>query len=86
MDVNTDLISSIAIGDAKNAPCPDRIGYLLADLHCAAGLRVHLLANEIDEIGVALKFRMITAEDPLECSFVGAASFLDGGGHHDRAD
>jgi hypothetical protein len=26
-----------------------------------AGLRVHLLANEVDEIGVALKFRMITA-------------------------
>jgi hypothetical protein len=85
MDANTDLISSIAIGDAKNATCPNRIGYLLADLRCA-GLRVHLLANEIDEIGVTLKFRMITAEDALECSFVGAASFLDGGGHHDRAD
>lgn len=86
MDANTDLISSIAIGDAKNATSPDRIECLLAELRCA-GLQLHFLANEADEIGVGLKFRMITAEDASEClSLVGAAGFLDGGGHHDRAD
>lgn len=51
--------------------------YLLVAIRCAR-LRAQLLQNEIDEIGVALKGRMVTPDVAL-CwlSEIGAIQFID---------
>jgi hypothetical protein len=56
--------------------------YLLAALRCAR-IRAHLLAAELDEIGVALKFGMIGADQAVEwIQLLGAVEFMrpSGGG------
>jgi hypothetical protein len=65
------------------APSPTA-EYLIAALRCAR-LRVLLLANEMDEVGVSLKHKMISPQIATEwLQAIGADGFMTGGG--ERAD
>jgi hypothetical protein len=50
--------------------------YLLAALRCAR-LRIQLLANEVDEVGVALRYGIVTADGAMSwLREIGADTFL----------
>ena len=58
-------------------PIEQRKDFLLAAIRCAR-LRVQLLATELDEIGIALRYDMISPEGAVSWLFYsGADTFLN---------
>lgn len=71
--------SNAATGSTFEHP-PDSVrDFLLAAMRCAR-LRVQLLQLEIDEVGVALKFNLISPEHAVGwLEDIGAMPFIHGG-------